>query len=324
MDVRWEKTKEIEKLLIRIEVAKSIINVLPPLPNLQAKLQRESILKSSLFSAKIEGNTLQLSQIQSMDSNPQELEKKEVSNLFKATTLVKNIREDLTLKKVKEIHAFVMDQISSESGKLRIEPSAIFNQAGIAIYMTPSPQKITKLIQDLLKFINLQDESVSIANVAVSHYEFEKIHPFLDGNGRVGRLISSFHMRNLGFEFKNLISFEEYVHENRDAYYYGLSLPNQNITEFVEFFLTAIAVSAENIIEKLRNKKEETIEDTLLPRRAEILYVIRDHEIISFDQIRRRFLKVSERALHNDLVALVKVGLIKKLGATRGAMYSPI
>src|SRR5258706_13827609 len=131
MDVRWEKTKEIEKLLIRIEVAKSIINVLPPLPNLQAKLQRESILKSSLFSAKIEGNTLQLSQIQSMDSNPQELEKKEVSNLFKATTLVKNIREDLTLKTVKEIHAFVMDQISSEYGKLRTQPSAIFNKAGI-------------------------------------------------------------------------------------------------------------------------------------------------------------------------------------------------
>src|SRR5260221_2165556 len=200
MDVKWEKTKTIENLLMRIEVAKSLINLLPSLPNLQNTLQRESPLKSSLFSAKIEGNTLQYSQIQNLDLNSKELEKKEVFNILKATAFVKNIKGELTLEKLKQIHAVVMEGLSPESGRLRSEPSAIFNQAGIAVYMTPPPQKIIPLLEELFQFIGQHDESFSLANVAVAHYQFEKTHPFLDGNGRVGRLISSFHIKRLGYD----------------------------------------------------------------------------------------------------------------------------
>ena len=62
-------------------------------------------------------------------------------------------------------------------------------------------------------------------------------------------------------------------------------------------------------------------EETLLPKRREILGVIRDHGMVSFDFIRRRFMAVSEETIHYDLQQLVKVGLIIKLGKTRGALY---
>ncbi len=63
---------------------------------------------------------------------------------------------------------------------------------------------------------------------------------------------------------------------------------------------------------------------TLLLRRKEIYQVIRDHKIVSFDYIRRNFISTPERTLHYDLQQLAKKGFIKKLGVTRGALYSPI
>ena len=63
-------------------------------------------------------------------------------------------------------------------------------------------------------------------------------------------------------------------------------------------------------------------EDTLLPKRAEILATIRDHGMLSFDQIHRRFFKVNPRTLHYDLQYLLKKNLIKKLGNTKGALYA--
>lgn len=80
---------------------------------------------------------------------------------------------------------------------------------------------------------------------------------------------------------------------------------------------------AEKTINDLKNIKEERLEDTLLPRRREILEIIRDHEMVSFDFIKRRFTKVPNSSLHDDLRKLIKKGLIKKLGSTRGARYAP-
>ena len=61
--------------------------------------------------------------------------------------------------------------------------------------------------------------------------------------------------------------------------------------------------------------------ETLLPRRAEIYYIIRDHELVNFDMIRRRFMGINERSLRYDLKKLADAGLILKLGATKGVYY---
>lgn len=69
-------------------------------------------------------------------------------------------------------------------------------------------------------------------------------------------------------------------------------------------------------------KEESAIEDGLLPRRAEILNVIKDHQLVNFDMIRRRFMVVNERTLRYDLKKLADAGLIRKLGSTRGVHYT--
>lgn len=251
----------------------------------------------------------------------QNREKQEVYNILRALRWIDTnyAKEQLSEKLILTLHGMVMQKLSADSGKLRTEPSAIFNQAGIAIYMTPPPLEISKLLQELITMSG-KKEHVGIKAGKI-HFAFEKIHPFIDGNGRVGRLISTFLVKSAGYDFRGLSVLEEYLNDNRDLYYSALSQTNPDITEFVEFFSAAIAESAERVIELLQNTKEERPEDTLLPRRREILEVIRDHENASFDFIHRRFFKVAKSSLHYDIKCLMQKGFIRKLGTTRGVLY---
>jgi predicted HTH transcriptional regulator len=115
---------------------------------------------------------------------------------------------------------------------------------------------------------------------------------------------------------------EEYLSDHREEYYDLLAISKKDITDFVEFFTKAIALSAEKAIGELQANKENS-SDTLLPRRQEIFSIINDHKMVSFNFIKRRFQKVPDSSLHYDLRALINKGFIKKLGSTRGVVYAP-
>jgi len=214
-----------------------------------------------------------------------------------------------------------MDGISPEAGSFRREPSAIFNQAGVAVYLPPMPQQISRLINNLVSLANSFQES-SPVNAAITHFAFEKIHPFIDGNGRVGRLIATFLLKKDGFDFRGLVSLEKYLDDHRQTYYDLLAIGKKDITPFVEFFLEALSVQAEIAIDNIKEYKTETPQDLLLPRRGEILAIIKDHGTVSFDFLKRRFIQIPASTLHYDLKKLIEGNFIKKLGTTRGVCYS--
>ena len=315
----YTKTSRIEELTTKINTYKDLFEKIPKSSQIQENLLRRSTLKSALYSARIEGNTLEFSEVEKGFSKSEE--KKEIFQIFDGLKFIRSYKGKATLQFLCQIHEIVMDGLTTQLGRFRNEPSAIFNTAGVAIYITPPPEKLPESILELIKYINKSD--LKLPNVAIAHFAFEKAHPFLDGNGRVGRILMNWHLKRLGFEFAGLISFEEYLENHRDKYYSTLATEKRNITEFVEFILEAIAESAQKVILELEANKEEKIENILLPRRAEILAIIREHQMVSFDQIKRRFLSINPRTLHYDLQDLIKKNLIRKLGATRGAVYGP-
>ncbi len=315
----YTETSRIQELATKINTYKDLFEKIPKLPKIQENLLRRSTLKSALYSARIEGNTLEFSQIERGFSK--QLEKKEVFQIFNGLKFVYGHKTKVTKEFICQIHEIVMDGLTTELGRLRSEQSAIFNSAGVAIYVAPSPEKMPELIQEFINYINRLD--TELPDVAIAHFAFEKAHPFLDGNGRVGRILINWHLKRLGYGFAGLISFEEYLENSRTKYYSKLSTEGNNITGFVELILETIAESAQKVILELEMHTEEKIEDTLLPRRAEILAIIREHQMVSFDQIMRRFFSVNPRTLHYDLQDLIKKNLIRRLGATRGAVYTP-
>lgn len=315
-------TSAIKQLLYDLDVLKAGYELHPVSVEQAIHLRRVSLLKSSLFSARIEGNPLELSDIDHVQEGNADRHTIEVSNLVSAYEQLSVIlRNDLTVDPLKKLHARVLDTLSSEAGHLRQEESAIYNQAGVAVYLTPAPQNIRMLLGELCAYVNAtKDLSPVVAGAA--HIWFEKIHPFLDGNGRVGRLLSAYILKKGEYDFSGLVPFEQYLDEHRDDYYYFLGRDRQDVTEFVEFYLTALLSQAKVSLKAAHEIGKPDKYAHLMPRRAEIMRMIEDHKVVSFNFLARRFRAVPTRTLHYDLSQLIKEGLVQKMGSTRGAVYT--
>lgn len=315
-------TATIQKLLYDLDVLKAGYE-LHPIPAAQAvNLRRASLLKSSLFSARIEGNPLELADVDDIRPDDQNTHTVEVSNLVSAYEKFSNIiGQNVTPDSLKILHSAVLRDISADAGSLRTEESAIYNQSGTAVYLTPAPQDVRRLLDELCVYVNMTKDAPPAA-AGVAHIWFEKIHPFLDGNGRVGRLLSAYILHKNGYDFSGLVPFEQYLDEHRDDYYYFLGRDIQDVTEFVEFYLTALFSQAKISLKTAYETGKPDKYAQLMPRRAEIMRLIEDHKVITFDFLARRFRAVAVRTLHNDLSQLTKVGLVQKMGSTRGVSYS--
>lgn len=316
---QYNFTQKISEHLQTIEGAKQVIDAITIPPEAEMNIRRQSILKSSLFSARIEGNPLTFDELTHVPSKDQK--KVEIYNILKGLQLVqKHGARDITQTFIKELHGKVMANLG-EQRNFRNEMSAIFNTAGIAIYLPPQPRLIPGLVERLIKFANGSKEQFAPIRAVLTHYSFEKIHPFLDGNGRVGRLLLQAVLEKTGYGMKGLISVEEYLDNHRTDYYDALSLSERDVTDYVEFMLEALAETAQQAQKLVLSKEQTKPEDHLLPRRAEILQIIKDHKLASFGMIKRRFLKINDRTLRYDLKQLQDSELIKKRGTTKGVYY---
>lgn len=316
-------TPKISELLQKIEGSKAVIDSFPIPPEIETNIRRRSILKSSLFSARIEGNNLTLADLPRVSSKDQK--KAEVLNILKTTNWIyQRAHKDITTKDILEIHKMIMQDLIEkiDLGKYRTNLEAIFNSAGIAIYLPPRPSQIPLLLDRLTKYINNSREPFVPIRACLAHYSFEKIHPLLDGNGRVGRLLLQLVLNKGGYGMKGLLTVEEYLDNHRSEYYRSLDDSEKDVTDYLEFMLEAIAETSENAKNQVLEKQKVEIADSLLPRRAEILNIIKDHKMVNFDLIRRRFLAVNARTLRFDLKYLIDRGLIKKLGTTKGVYYT--
>ena len=315
-------TPAITQSLYDLDVLKAGYELHPVTVEQAVILRRTSLLKSSLFSARIEGNPLELSDVAHAQEGGADKHTIEVSNLVSAyEQLSATLGQDVTIDALKKLHAGVLHTLSGDAGRLRQEESAVFDQAGNAVYLTPAPQSVRPLLDAFCRYVNTTKDATVIA-AGVAHIWFEKIHPFLDGNGRVGRLVSAYMLKIGGYDFSGLVPLEQYLDEYRDDYYYFLGRDKQDVTEFVEFYLTALLSQARVTLSTAHDAGKSDTYAYLMPRRAEIMHILEDHKVISFDFLARRFRAIPVRTLHFDLSQLIKAGLVQKMGSTRGVSYT--
>lgn len=317
----YKITSEILDLISKVNANLMFLASLKLPVELKQKMQRISLLKSSLFSARIEGNPATLETINKSESDNEK--NREVFNILKANkflemTIKNNFK--ITKKFIFDLHSLVMTGEQEKTKSFRTEMGAIFNQAGVAVYLSPPPTQINSLIDQLINYINLNIEKFPLICALVSHLTFEKIHPFIDGNGRVGRLLIFSILKAKGYGEGYLISFEKYLDENKSDYYYFLDQGYKNTEDYLVFMLNAFLKESEELKKQIENTQGGN-ELLLPPRQEEIYLIIKEHTVVSFDNIRRRFLKVPERTLRYDLKKLSEKELIIKIGETRGSYY---
>lgn len=316
---KYRLTPKISELLSSIEASRQVIDSISIPPEIETNIRRQSTLKSSLFSARIEGNELTLDDF----ANPSKTQQKaEIFNILKAINWLNGRqKKDTGLNDILTLHKTSLEGLTPEAGKFRKEVNAIFSSSGIAIYMPPPPRYILSYMNHLLKYISSGREKFIPIKACLAHYSFEKIHPFLDGNGRIGRLLLLKVLNQGDYGMKGLIATEEFLDKHRSEYYQGLMEPEKDVTEYLEFMLEAIEATAREAKEMVLQKQKAEITDFLLPRRAEIYNIIKDHSLVNFDIIRRRFMAVNERTLRYDLKKLQEADLIRKRGTTKGVYY---
>jgi Fic family protein len=277
-----------ERLSFLIGKANKLLSVynglLETLPNPSIFLS-STIMQEAVLSSKIEGTQATFSEVYRLEAEEKyykdvpnkEADIKEIINYRKAITdsidMLKN-RPFIHLNMLKELHKILLDGVRGEN-KARGEFRKIQNFIGYygctqetALYVPPVPEKILEFLFKWERYIN-NDEQEVLVQLAIMHAQFEIIHPFIDGNGRMGRILIPIFLFQKNYLKKPVFYLSEYLEANRNMYYNNLrNVSNKNDWQnWVEFFLKAIEEQCEmNIV---RVKKILSLYETMKKNFAE-------------------------------------------------------
>ena len=221
-------------------------------------------------SSRIEGTktTIDEDLLEKLDVNPEKRDDwQEVQNYVEAINYgIKRINElPVCTRLIKEIHSILMQGVRGEHknpGEYRTSQNWIGgSKPSNAVYVPPIPSEVGSCLSDLEKFINNDNiNTPDLIKIAIIHYQFESIHPFLDGNGRTGRILIPIYLLNKGLLSKPCFYISDFIEKNKNAYYDFLSrVRSQNdILSWIKFFLEATIETAKTA----RTKFEKVVDFT--------------------------------------------------------------
>ena len=281
------------------------------------QLRKQNKIKTIHSSLKIEGNSLSEEQITAIVENKRVVGvKKDILEVKNAIKVYDNIKSfnPFSYKSFLKAHKTLMNNLVEDPGKYRTQNVGIFKGSQIA-HLAPPAQKVPVLMDNLFKYLKKYDE-ITLIKSCVFHYELEFIHPFFDGNGRMGRLWQTIILMQEYAVFENL-PFETLINQTQKEYYKALEISDKNgdSTKFIEYMLNVLEKSLINLLD-FNNRTFSGNE------RLEYFISLGKKEFTRKDYM-NVFKDISSSTASRDLAKGVERNILSKIGTMNKTLYKP-
>ena len=303
-------------------------------------VRKEAVLSSQIEGTQSSLQDLLAAEAQILDQNlPRDVD--EVVNYVQAMNhgLTRLNELPVSVRLIREIHAKLMEGVRGgrlSPGELRTSQNWIGpggSTLNTASFIPPPPHEVPQALGDLERFLHAEDTLPPLVKIALAHVQFETIHPFLDGNGRVGRLLITFLLTEREVLHKPVLYLSHYFKQHRQAYYERLQAVRDHGAweEWLVFFLRGIvevakeaAGTAKRILQ-LREEHRGAI-TTRMARGAanghKVLERLFDRPILSVNDV-REITGITFAAANNIVSRLVELGILSEMtGNARNRRFS--
>ena len=342
-DPKYSITNRVLKNIGTIEAAREVIADAPLLPLWEKRFREDAVIRTAHHGTHIEGNRLNLTEAKDVlmgkDVVGRPRDVQEVINYRKTLQIIEQ-EVDRDVQKVtegaiKKLHKTVVEGIlnNDQVGEYRTKQVVIRNSLTGEITFRPPPAvEVPFLMREFIYWINKMDanEIHPILKAGITHHELVRIHPFIDGNGRVGRALATLILFIEKYDIRRFFSLEEYYDKDDISYYENLKKATSgDLSPWLEYFTLGVAIEFERIKNKiLKLSKDTYLKEKLggkqvfiTERQTKIIEYIQSVGYLQNQSFKEVITDASEDTILRDLKELIDKGIIKKVGKTKAARY---
>ncbi len=336
-------TNKMLKNIGQIEAAREVVMDAPLLPLWEKQFKDEAVTRMIYHGTHIEGNQLGFTEAQDVlvgkDVNARARDIQEVINYRRVLQLIdeeaKRQVERITEDLFKKLHRNVVEKILDEdqSGQYRLKQVVIRNsETGEVTFRPPPSIEVPFLIREFLYWLNKSndDDIHPIIKAGITHHELVRIHPFIDGNGRVARAMTTLVLFLGKYDIRQFFSLEDFYDKDALSYYENLQKASSgDLTSWLEYFTSGVAIEFDRVKTKvLKLSKDTRLKEKLggqqvylTERQVKIIEYIQSVGYLQNQIFKEVFTDVSEDTILRDVQDLIQKGIIQKIGKTKAARY---
>ncbi len=258
----------INKALVEIERVRGFLDAVKLKDEWFADMQKEALIIESHHSTHIEGTALTLEQAKSILEGKKLTgvnrdDERELLNYKDAMEFVsKYLGKDdpITEGIMRELHKMTVEGVrggQADPGNYRnIQNYVVNSLTKEVIYTPPPPFDVPYLMQELVEWLNRAEGLSPVLVAGIAQFQFVHIHPFIDGNGRTARLLSTLILYKTGYDFKRLFTISEYYDKDRSSYYRAIQSvrdSDMDMTKWLEYFVAGLRSQMEEV--QVRGKR---------------------------------------------------------------------
>lgn len=325
--------------LTAIERARGFLEAATLSAEWMRRMSQRALLLEAHHTTHIEGTHLTIEQAERLwsgetvdDARPDDV--RELLNYRDAFNLVSEYLgsgDPVTEGLIREIHKRLVEGVRGGSGgpgAYRNIQNYVANSAtGEVVYTPPPPIEVPLLMQELVEWLRTESGIHPVLVAGIAQFQLVHIHPFVDGNGRTSRLLSTLCLYRSGYDFKRLFTLSEFYDRDRSRFYRALQSVREremDLTSWLEFFVEGLATQ----LAEVKSRGEIAIRSDVLAKthrlsdrqEAAIRHLL-EASTLDIRTLEALLPGVSRRTLQRDLAALEVKGLIEREGDTNNLNY---